>query len=217
MIKIIKEQCINESSFSRTLSHMNNRECMFITAFRSEYSYKENLRRNKELGNDLQNSGLGFVPCKGGFIENKGKINEVEVTENTYFVINTKFASQDFVDLAISLCKKYNQDAVLVTFPPTKGWNTKIKSRYYDKNGNVDMEFDEISLNNIEEFFTRINNKTFKFESFDSTGLNDLAEDCENLKFRDINSVAGRRIAQNEFANKYGKSSALSTSYRYKK
>lgn len=215
-MKIIKNQILNESSFSRTLSHMNSRECMFITAFRSEYSMKENLRRNKFLKDDLENSGLGFVSCKGGFIENRGEETEREVTETSYFVINTKFSPQDFVDLAISLCKKYNQDAVLVTFPPTKDWTTKILSRYYDKNGNVDMEFEGISLNNIEEFFTKISGKKFKFESLDNNSLEVLSEELDNFEFRDIHSPIGRQLAKTDFEKKYGKSNATSTKYRNK-
>lgn len=214
---VIKNQTLNESSFSRTLSHMNNRECMFITAFRNEFSTKENLKRNKSLKDDLEYSGLGFVSCKGGFIENRGSEIEREVIENSYFVINTKFAPQDFVDLAINLCKKYNQDSVLVTFPPTKGWTTKITSRYYDKDGNVDTEFSGISLNNIEEYFTKIGGKKFKFESFDTDKLAVLSEELNNLEFRDVYSSNGRRLAQKDFKNKYGTSNALSTEYRKQK
>lgn len=203
-MKNIKNQTLNESSFSRTLSHMNTRECMFVTAFRSEFSTKENLKRNKFLKDDLEYSGLGFVSCKGGFIE------------NSYFVINTIFSPQDFVDLAINLCKKYNQDSVLVTFPPTRGWITKITSRYYDKNGSVDTEFNGISLNNIEEYFTKISGKKFKFESLDTDKLDALSEELNNLEFRDVYSPNGRRLAQKDFENKYGTSNALSTEYRKK-
>ena len=70
---IISNESVMASSFNRVLQHMNETECCFITAFRSDYSTKENRRRNKSLYAEIKASGLSFIKANGGFVENLGK------------------------------------------------------------------------------------------------------------------------------------------------
>ena len=91
---------------------------------------KTNKKKTEELANDIRNAGLGYVRVLGGYIENKGTDAEVDVTEESFFVPITKgYDKQDFFDLAIELCKKYNQDSVLISMP---GF---VDFGYYDKKG----------------------------------------------------------------------------------
>ena len=71
-------------SFSRVVDYMNNYDCIFITAFRHEYSVKENRRRNKELASDIHGSDLTYIKAFGGFIERGENPDGVRVTEDTF-------------------------------------------------------------------------------------------------------------------------------------
>ena len=193
MVKYVKA-----SSFNRLMTHMKETECMFITAFRSNYSRKENIRRNKQLISDLNHWNLSFIKVIGGFTENKGSEDEVDVNEYSYCVINNRYTTDDFVDIAVTLCRKYEQDAVLVTFPVAEQPRTTrskqniigIDGKYYDKNGNVDMEFDNITVQNVTEYFTRIGNRKFTLYS---EGDEVIAESI------DVYGVAGRQISRKDY------------------
>ena len=89
----------------------------------------------------------------------------------------------------------------------------KVYDNVCDLIGNTPL----VRLNNIEEYFTKIGGKKFKFESFDTDKLDALSEELNNLEFRSVYSPNGRRLAQKDFENKYGTSNALSTEYRKQK
>lgn len=200
---------IYASSFNRAVSHMNKEQCGFITAFREyrsdgeKLSTNEKRRRNKQLEADIRASGLTFIKASGGFIENKGADDEVRVSEDTFCVINNRFAPRDFIKLMVSWCKKYEQDAVLVTTPmPERSKNGQplvdkpinIIGEYYDKNGNVDMKFDNATVQDAEEYFTNIHGKDFVLSSTEMT----------ETKWYDVNSSSGRVLAIRDFKDLYG-------------
>ena len=191
---------IMSSSFNRALSHMNKYQCMFITAFRGEYSTKVNRQRNKALFNEIKKSGLSFIRADGGFVENIGTDNETTVTEDTFMVINNDvFTQNDFKSLAIQWCKKFDQDAVLVTYPRQTDGKKKIASIYavyYDKNGNVDMEFDNANMRTVEEYFTNIHGKSFVLSS-------EIVDECMVSGIADIHSHYGVASASIDFREKF--------------
>jgi len=78
---------ITESSLSRLLHHMVNHDTGTITAFRSEYSYKENLQRNKLLLSKLFSLGYDVTSVKGIYVENYGTKDAVEVSENVFLLL----------------------------------------------------------------------------------------------------------------------------------
>ena len=194
---------LNEGGFSRILKHLNSRNTMFITAFRGEFSTKQNRKRNLALLDDIRNSNLAVIPCKGGFIEDTGDGHKREVYKETYCVINTEYSQRDFIKLAIKWCEKYNQDAVLVTFPTDEEYSMNVSAKYYDKNGKVVGEFNKLSLNDIEEYFTKIYNKTFKLVECYEHDIDIIDEMKENLEFKETLYPTGRRVAEIRFKNKY--------------
>jgi hypothetical protein len=157
-------------SFNRVTEWMNKCDCMFITAFRSEYSKSQNIERNKQLAQDIHNSDLTYFKCHGGFIELNKKTNKkVRVTEQTFCVVNNGYSTINFIKLAVAWCKKYDQDAVLVTFPVEETVNGRkvfnIIGRYYKQDGSIDMEFNNAELKEAEEYFTNIYHKDFVLSS----------------------------------------------------
>ena len=165
------DQPITASSFSRAVKFMNEYDCIFITAFRHEYSVKQNRQRNKELAEDIHNSGLTYIKAYGGFMETiPGTDDKERVTEDTFCVVNNGFRTEDFIKLGVSWCRKYDQDAVLITVPTqdkSKNYALNVIGTYYDKDGNVDMQFDHATIQDAEEYFTNICGKDFVLSAVD--------------------------------------------------
>ena len=123
-----------------------------ISGCRGDKTEQENKQRTEQLAKDLRAEGLGFVRVLGGYIENKGEENEREVTEESFFVPMPKnYDEERFFDVAIELCKKYNQDSVLISMP------NYVDFGYYDKNGNFDFSpGDKLTFNNVGEYFSAL-------------------------------------------------------------
>ena len=147
-------QPLNEMTVDRLLGKHYNNGFIIISASRGENDNQTNNQLSKQLLNDIKNSGFSFVPVFGGFIENKGTENEKQVYETSYIVLNfdRNGNEKDFnalKNLAINLCKKYNQDSVLVKAP-------NGAPQYITQNGNVDMEFNgDVKINDLtQQYFS---------------------------------------------------------------
>lgn len=147
-------QPLNEMTVDRLLGKHYNNGFIIISASRGENDNQTNNKLSKQLLNDIKNSGFSFVPVFGGFIENKGTENEKQVYETSYIVLNfdRNGNEKDFntlKNLAINLCKKYNQDSVLVKAP-------NGVPQYITQNGNVDMEFNgDVKINDLtQQYFS---------------------------------------------------------------
>ena len=131
--KFYNGNIIKESNWSRLNKHVKD-NCFMISASRGDKTEKENKARTEQLARDLRANNLGFIRVLGGYIENKGTEDEKDVTEESFFVpIPKNYSEEDFFNVAIELCKKYNQDSVLISMP------NYTEFGYYDKNGNFDF------------------------------------------------------------------------------
>lgn len=196
-------------SFNRAISLMNKTQCGFITAFReydadgNELSLNEKRRRNKRLESDIRASGLSFIKASGGFIENVGTDQESRVSEDIFCAINNRFAPKDFIKLMVSWCAKYEQDAVLITDPqperskkngqPLVNKAINVVGTYYDKHGNIDMRFDNATVQDADEYFTNICGKDFVLSS----------TDIYETVGHSIYTTAGRILGLNDFKDLY--------------
>jgi len=106
---------LSESSLSRVWQHFadNRKSCALLTAFRGEYDYETNTRRNHDLAAKIRNLGYGFIFVDGFWVENAGTANEIHVSEDSVFV-NASADDDSFADKMHSLVNEYRQDAVLV-------------------------------------------------------------------------------------------------------
>lgn len=157
--------CLGESNFRRVLTHIEN-GCCFISASRGENSDEENARATDELAHDIRNLGLGYISVLGGYIENKGMDNETEVTERSFIVPQPNDISDiEFFDQMIDLCRKYNQDSVLLSMPGFCDFG------YYNQSGELDFSPGDKLLftdDKIGEYFSELTkgsrrNKKFAF------------------------------------------------------
>jgi len=152
---------INESSLSSVWQHFNDpdRNVAILTAFRGEYTYEENVARNKTLAADLRKEGYGFFYVDGYWIENQGTENERKVSEDSIFVIAPS-SSDSFAETIHKLGNQWDQDAVLV--------KDRTGTRIINNDGS-DFALGPIQPGKLGVLYTKLrNNKkanTFVFES----------------------------------------------------
>lgn len=164
---------INESSLSRVVHHMANHDCGTITAHRAKegcggpddkpYSREDNKKRNRQLYAILESLGYGVTEVDGAYIENFGKPNAIEVTEDVYFVVDLK----DKGDLEKNLTRlgeQFDQDSIM--FIPKGEMGILIGTNQcsdYPGYGKK-MPFSSRSFGKPGEFMTKVRNRPFIFE-----------------------------------------------------
>ena len=104
---------ITESSLSRVYGHIVEHDSAILTAFRNEYSRKENYERNRELKAQLLSMGYGVTKVDGSYIENFETPQAIEVSEQSFFVSN-RADDPAFFDSVESFGQRYEQDSVLI-------------------------------------------------------------------------------------------------------
>lgn len=172
---------LNETSYDKLMNfHYENGFCI-LTAFRSEYSLRQNRRRNRELGRELSERGLGYVKITGGFLETiepdnihwdeaeqisaDDELRRLPVIEESLLVPNynrnTRKPFDDFEeleDIVIELGERWEQDAVLICPPFSNG--RAFYAITNSRNGNVgdiDMQFTNMNLASIsDEYFSSL-------------------------------------------------------------
>lgn len=102
---------LNESSLSRLWKKYQDSDSGTITAFRGEYSKKENLARNAELKAALLGAGYSVTSIDGVYIENYGSANEKPVKEKSFIVFDHKKTGKLKADLK-RLGLRYDQDSI---------------------------------------------------------------------------------------------------------
>lgn len=142
---------MNEASLSRVWQHAeSDRPIALLTAFRGEYDYEENVRRNKELAATIRKLGYGYFFVDGYWIENEGTPEEKHVAEDTIFVIGQEGSDEKFRKQMIQLGAKYNQDGVLV--------KDKDGAKVYEKDGSVMFDVGTLKPGKAGEIYTRLRN-----------------------------------------------------------
>ena len=86
---------------------------LIITAFRGDFTYKENVNRNKQLASKIKKAGFGYVFIDGHWIEADNP--DTSGKEDSIMVNGTD--SDLLKKLGIKWMKEYNQDSVV--FKPT--------------------------------------------------------------------------------------------------
>lgn len=120
--------------------------------------------RIREFIDILKSSGYSYTPVYGGFIENKGTDDEEKVYERSFIIYPYDKQGQlkdfnELYDFALKMCKKFNQDSVLIAKP-------NENPKYITKDNNVDKEFNgQISFNDIsQDYFTDLHKNTHKYD-----------------------------------------------------
>ena len=157
------------ANINRVLQHLNNDNTCMITAYRSNFSNKQNEIRNKKLANDIRNLGYSYIRIIGSYIE-KGNIEPTE--ENSFLIIDkdlTEEGQNKFFNNMLKLCELYDQDSVLISLPNNKN----ILTATYNKDGKIIYGlFSNINIDTMNDFFTKIHGHTYFYDSVaESAGI----------------------------------------------
>lgn len=151
------------AKLSRLYQHMNKYDFFIISAFRSENTYEENLQRTNNLISEIRNHlGYGGIQLVGHWIETLDDGSTEKVEEISFFVPNlpkNNLPSNEFLDYAISLGKKYNQEAIL--FGDTEYVNAiEMSSTYaFVKVGKTK----NLTQNDLGDLYSSLKKRNFKF------------------------------------------------------
>lgn len=153
---------LNESGLSRIMQHIKDHETGAITAYRDEYSKKENQQRNKKLLAQLRNLGYSVTKIQGTYIENFKQPNAKEVKENSFFVVDIKDKNNIEKDLK-ALGAEYDQDSILVVPKGGKGaYLLGTNSTGYPGFNKKEKTGDR-DLGSPDQFMSKIGGRPFNF------------------------------------------------------
>ena len=172
---------LKESGLSRVLQHIEAHDCAILTAFRNDpkdmskcakgsvddNDQKDNTRAlNKRRNRDLKAMLLGFdygvTAVDGSYIENFEQPDQIEVKEDSFFVVNLN-DDPDFVRNVQEMAEKFCQDSVIIIPQGGKaaylyGTNKSDFPGYGEK-----VELGDLKMGKEAEFMTRVNKRPFTF------------------------------------------------------
>jgi hypothetical protein len=174
---------LNESSLNRVHSFIQKHDCSIITAFRSslincvdnedgkKLNIRDNKSRNKHLKSALISLGYGVTNVKGTYVENFLSDNQIEVSEDSYFVVNLP-NDPSFTDKIKKLGEMFCQDSVLIL---EKGGD--VNYLFGTNNSDFPGYGETIPVGNFKpgiesEFMTKVGGRPFALESFDLLQIN---------------------------------------------
>ncbi|SVD11178.1 uncharacterized protein METZ01_LOCUS364032, partial [marine metagenome] len=133
-----------------------------ITAFRDEFEYGQNVKRNKVLASKIKKARYGFVYVDGHWKEKDKDTGElVDVNEDSILVIGSENDSGKLKGLLTKWVKEYNQDAALFKDAGT----TEI--HFITKSGNTDPFAQKFSQKKLEIGYTKLRGRSKNVFSFD--------------------------------------------------
>ena len=159
-VLLSKPEILMEANYGRVKNKIENQMVPFamISAFRGGFSKSENLRRQKDLENDVANDKFPWTKMPGsGYVEDP-EVEElevdveerepkegVEVKENSIIIWDEhrpdkgapRASETKLFELATFLAKKYNQDTFIYGKRVTDDQgNAEMNIKIYDKEGN---------------------------------------------------------------------------------
>jgi len=172
--QILKE--LNESSLSRVWNHVTKHDSGTISAFRyakdcgdgEVFSKKENKDRNAVLKAKLLNVGYGVTPVKGIYIENYKSNNEIEVSENSFIVVDLKDTG-NLKEALIKFGNEFEQDSI--TYSKANGDYFLIGTNDCPKSYpgfKKEVKLGGPMFGKKGIFYSKVNGRPFVFESINS-------------------------------------------------
>ena len=172
---------LKESGLSRVLRHIEAHDCAILTAFRNDpkdmskcakgsvddndqegNAISLNKRRNRDLKAILLGFDYGVTAVDGSYIENFEQPDQIEVKEDSLFVVNLN-DDPDFVRNVQEMAEKFCQDSVIIIPQGGKaaylhGTNESDFPGYGEK-----VEVGDLKMGKEAEFMTRVGKRPFTF------------------------------------------------------
>ena len=162
---ILEALQLNEASLGRLYQHLKNKDPIaFVSGDREDSEPGENKANRANLKRYLNLSGFGYNRIKGGYVEEGGKRVDAE---SSFVIYSDKAREEQLRDLAIALGKKYKQSSIL--FVDSEGQAKFISTRNDSWVGpfGQTMKLGKFKTTNINDFYTKIGNKEFKFDTLE--------------------------------------------------
>lgn len=157
---------ITESSLSRIYSKVDGENIGMLSAFRGDLPLRENKMRSAALVATLNREGFDVTRIIGSYVEQYGTDEAQEVKEESFFVAENENTRGKLLDVLIREGTKYDQDSIFFKPVNKSGYLLGISKRenafppYKEM-----MEVGTPSFGKEGEFFSRVRNRPFTFES----------------------------------------------------
>jgi hypothetical protein len=158
--KWLEEGILNEAGLSRIKQH-SDKPFAVITAFRNNYSLKENRKRNKQLESTLKANKAGGIKLIGHWQEGPDgmdwreakKLGRVEdIVEESYFVPKPKdMEFEQFFTIMAKLTKKFDQDVTIISD------GDDIMFLY--QNGDTEKKYKSTQFMKIDQAYSQLRNR----------------------------------------------------------
>ena len=134
-------------SLNRSYYWLTNRSCAILSAWRGNYSRKENDNRNRELHKSLRNLGYGVIRVKGCYAEIGRNVEK----ENSFLVFDLD-DTPDFKERIYEQSEYYEQDCFL--YKPIEGKRAYLigSNDDFGKHEEKDAGFLHINLTTAENY-----------------------------------------------------------------
>jgi hypothetical protein len=164
----LNDNIINEKSLSRLYRKFEEFPSGAITAFRGEFSSKENKARNKILISKLLTLGYDVVSVKGTYIEDFGSESEHEVSENSFIVTDRKGTIDTLEKNLSKLGHLFDQDSVLIIPPGSSPYllGTSKRPNAWPNFGKKES-LGGFKGGKGKQFFSRVKGRKFTFEEIE--------------------------------------------------
>ena len=177
---------INESGLSRLYKKMEDRNVGMISAHRGDKDYKQNRNNTLSLKAKLLSDGFDVTKIFGSYIENYGSENEQEVTEESFFVVETDKSPSVFEKLP-QYGNLYDQDSVFLKPAGEKGYllGTSNRPDAFPPKGEKVVVGSPV-MGQEGEFFSKVKNRPFTMKEAEQVNLpNTLSGRWGMFKYRD--------------------------------
>ena len=160
---------LKETTLSRVFRHFQNKNIPvgIITAFRDEFVYKQNVKRNKVQASKIKKPRYGFiyVDCHWKEKDKDPKSNTygelIDVNEDSILVIGSENDNGKLKGLLTKWVKEYNQDAALFKDEGT----TEI--HFINQSGSGEPFAQKFSQKKLEIGYTKLRGRSKSVFSFD--------------------------------------------------
>jgi len=156
------------AKLSRIWYHMQNTEFAIMSAYRGEYTEKENIQRTIDMHHDIRNLDLGAIQMFGYWYENKGTEQEHLSEERSWFIPNPQSNDEHkFKDDMIFLGNKYDQEAIILG-DKKYVFLLDCKTKEYDTIGHTNT----LKTKDVGEIYSKIKGKNFTFSLSENINFN---------------------------------------------
>lgn len=165
ILEELNKALLQEASLSRFIYHMKSgNPIAFVSGDRDENTLEQNKANRQAIKRYIRLADFGYNRVKGGYVEEGG--NKVDA-ESSFIIYGTPKREEELYDFALALGKKFGQSSIL--FVDTNGQASFVSTRNDSWVGTFGqkLKLGKLTTGSINDFYTRIGNKEFKFETLE--------------------------------------------------